>query len=288
MSNLLQPIDLSKLDHAEPTRWLIEPILGRDALTLLVGEGGVCKSWLALDLAICLAAGLPTIFDSIDRPSLTDSLRVRILYLDEDGQVSETKRRLDRLIRGRSIDRLSLIDFLKVVPSSGLRIDSESDFRLVKESCLHMQIDLIIIDALVAFHMQTENSNDAMRFVMRGLFRRLMRETGAGILLLHHLAKPSSGEVFPAPLIQRVRGGGEVVNASDCALALEASPQGASFSMIRSRFIPRDRWPSSALALTDSPDGSVAFSIPQMPKPSPRLPQVAKSFPKTSLPLPKT
>lgn len=214
-------------------KWIMQDWLGRDALTLLVGAGGSSKSWAALDLGVACAS-VQTFLGQQVRPS-------RVLFVDEDGQIGETLRRVHRLAAGRGIDPIELLDeSFFIAPSWGLRLDDPSHYHDLAVSARDLKVDLIIIDALCAIHSADENDNKAMAYIMRGLLRHLMRETSAGVLLLHHEGKP--GEVARTG-VHKVRGATEIINACDAAILCNTSGDSYTWTMLRSRYVPKIEWP---------------------------------------------
>jgi hypothetical protein len=246
-----RPVTLPLLDLTDfsqptpPTRWIYEPWIGRDALTLLLGEGGASKTWLSLDLAIATATSGTWL-------GLTAQLPDPILYIDEDGQLAESRRRVQRLSCGREIKELAGLGH---VSPRGLQIDNPRDYESIATTALHLKAGLIVLDALVALHGAEESDNSRMKVIMRGHVRRLMRDTGAGILLLHHLAKPSESNW--GSYLHRARGAGEIINASDVALGLSSHKGFSLLEMCRSRFIPQTEWPEPVkITLEDSEQGT--------------------------------
>jgi len=227
-------IDLSRLDEdTAKYNWITKPWLGRDAMTLLIGEGGSCKSLLALDLAIAIAAGRRWLGHEVEKGG--------VLYLDEDGQEGETKRRLKALCAARGLDPASLQGSLYVNAPSGLQIESGDTFADVKDAALSVNATLIVVDALVAMHSRDENSSNQMKAVMRSGLRPLMRHTGAGMLIVHHAGKPSDDNRGT----NRARGSTEIINSTDAALFLSQRKTGPRLEMIRSRVLARTLWPAT-------------------------------------------
>jgi len=211
-------------------RWLVRGWLGRDHLSLLVGDGSAGKSTLACDLAIALAAGQP--FLGIP------TKRSRVLYLDEDGSAPDLMNRIAAFRSGRSVGSISLDDHLLIHPASGLTL--ETDVSAISDT--GKGCDLIIFDALIAFHGKDENDAAMMRLVMRTYIRPLIRATGAAVLVLHHTAKPgrdSEGNVVThvAP-----RGSSEIKNACDAILEYRSGENCKDLSLTRCRFARRVLW----------------------------------------------
>lgn len=215
-----------------PTRWLYEPWIARDALTLLLGEGGSAKTWLSLDLAI--AASSQSLW--LSTPPLQE---IATLYIDEDGQLAESCRRVQRLVSGRSLN-IGSLSFGHVAPC-GLHIDNPRHYSAIVETAIHLKAELIIFDALIRLHSKEEQDNTGMAEIM-GLFRGLMRDTGAGLVLLHHLSKPN--EQNWGNFLLRARGASEIINASDTALGLSAHKGHSVLEMCRNRFMHESAWPS--------------------------------------------
>lgn len=229
-----------------PTRWIYEPWIARDALTLLLGEGGSSKTWISLSLGLAAASHLPWL-------GLPSAGPRAALYIDEDGQLAETVRRVQRLQIACSTDSASGT-FGHVAPC-GLQIDNAIHYAAIAETALHLKAELIIIDALVAIHREEEQDNKGMAHIMRGCLRRLMRDTGAGILLLHHLSKPSDSNW--GNFLHRARGASEIVNASDVALGVTAHGSHSILEMCRNRFMHVDAWPDKLkITLEDSGDST--------------------------------
>ena len=70
--------------HAEEQRWLVTSLWSEEAVGIIGGEPKCCKSFLALDLAVAVAAGTPCLRRfAVPRPG-----RV-LLYAAEDALTSK-------------------------------------------------------------------------------------------------------------------------------------------------------------------------------------------------------
>ena len=230
-----------------PTRWLYEPWIGRDALTLLLGEGGSSKTWISLSLGLAAASHLPWL-------GLPASELHAVLYIDEHGQTAETVRRVQRLRNAYSTDNAVPESFGHVAPC-GLHIDNPRHYSAIVETALSLKAGLIIFDALIRLHTKEEQDNTGMAEIM-GLFRGLMRDTGAGVVILHHLSKPN--EQNWGNFLLRARGASEIINASDIALGVSAHGGHSILEVCRNRFIHESAWPDKLkITLEDSGDSTV-------------------------------
>lgn len=219
--------------------------MARDALTLILGEGGSSKTWLSFDLAIASVSGTEWL-------SIPSSQSIVSLYIDEDGQLAESCRRVQRLCLGRNL-HIESLSWGHVAPC-GLHIDNPLHYNAILETAHYLKAELIIFDALVALHSHEEQDNRGMAEVMRGCFRRLMRDSGCGIVILHHLSKPN--ETNWGNFLHRARGASEIINASDVALGITSHGEHSTLEMCRSRFIPRIEWPDKLKITLEDTDTS--------------------------------
>ena len=218
-----------KYTYRDP-RWLVRGWIGRDHLSLLVGDGSAGKSTLACDLAIALAAGQP--FLGIPtRPS-------RVLYLDEDGSAPDLMNRIAAHRAGRDLGDVPLDSNLLLHPASGLTL--ETDAPAITETA--KGCDLIILDALIAFHGKDENDAAQMRLIMRSYLRPLLRSTGAAVLVLHHTAKPGRDGEGNVISHSAPRGSSEIKNACDAILEYKSADGHKDLSLTRCRFARRVLW----------------------------------------------
>lgn len=52
-------LDMESLGEIKPIKWVVKDIVEADALALIYGGPGSCKSFLAIDLGSCVASGMP-------------------------------------------------------------------------------------------------------------------------------------------------------------------------------------------------------------------------------------
>ena len=77
---------------AEPVSWLVDRMIPRAALTLVAGEPGSYKSWLALCLARAVAEGAPFLERACPK--------LPVLYLDRENPQAVVRERMEVLERG--------------------------------------------------------------------------------------------------------------------------------------------------------------------------------------------
>lgn len=207
------PQDAKNLAFKEfsPQRWLAEPIIADEGVALLAAESGTHKTWLALDLAICVALGRDWLKFKI-KPG-------KVLYLNCEMPEREIQRRIRRLGVDENFpgERFHFIH-------APWYLDDESDFAELVELVAREQYDLIVGDTLSKLHSarSEENSNDAMTEVMLRA-RRVAYASGGVFLICHHVSKPPG---FPVSLVNRIRGASAIRDNTGSAILLQKHGKG--------------------------------------------------------------
>jgi hypothetical protein len=178
---------------------------------LLVGDPGLCKSWITLDLAARLSAGrgMPD-----DAPAVPPG--DVILLSAEDGLADTIRPRLDAL--GADVAR---IHHLAVVRAG----DAERPVQLTDTAALECAIRetgarLIIIDPIAAYLGSTDAHRDAEVRGLMAPLAALAELTDAAILGVMHLAKSTQ-----RPAIYRAVGSIAFAAAARTVLAVAADPE---------------------------------------------------------------
>jgi hypothetical protein len=181
-------------------RWVIKNCLPLGILGLIAAQGGVGKSRLIIQLAFCLALGR-RFLDTWDIGEPGASL---LLFAEDDR--NELHRRFGKLAQATNLsqDEMELFDervhVASVVDQDNYITNKNADgdvqetdyperiVRLAKEI---PDLKLIVIDPLSCFRGGDENDAiDTTRFVVS--MRRLVKETDATILMVHHTNKNSA------------------------------------------------------------------------------------------------
>lgn len=215
--DLAIPIDFAELKRTgiPPIRWLARPYLVEQELNLWIGDGYTAKSMLALDTAIGLASGTSVLFDSpVARP-------YRVLFMDEDSGPAQTARRVLQLAKGRGLyDDPTLWANLSMFVQAGFSLGSAKSIANLRKHLDHYQPEILILDALRAFHGYDENKSDEMAHLMRRVIRPLIPAHNLlSIIMLHHTAKEAPGSRGKSASAAS-RGSTEIRNAPDITLHL--------------------------------------------------------------------
>jgi len=190
------------------TRWVVQGLFPAKAITIIAGEAGAGKTWLALALtrAVTLSG------DFLGRST---SL-AQVLYLDRENPLSLIRDRLRVLFGGSSAFRPWGLWCLDEPPLIG-------DPRLLEFA---QKEPVLIIDSMIRFHRADENSATQMRAVMESL--RELATAGASVVILHHKSK---GET------SLYRGSSDIVAGADAVFSLVRRNGLLELRTVKNRFV---------------------------------------------------
>lgn len=189
-------------------KWLWPGYIPRGFVTLIVGDQDQGKSTVAQDfcrtifIGGCWPNGEPC---NIEAPYL--------LWIDTEGSLALFRQRLHdwNMPRGRFI--------LPTDPIKELAIDNAADWRWIEEAIEELNPPLVVVGSLSGGHSGEENSNDAMKAVLKRLSALAQRRQIA-VVVIHHLAKvPSGAPEYPINL-NRIRGASSISQFCRSILAL--------------------------------------------------------------------
>ncbi len=209
--DLFNRVSLTTTRDETRLRWVLPGLL-QHTVGLIVGAGGIGKSFLALQLAADLATGCATLPGLFGPQVLADDqltwggLRVAGVFAEDPEPILAERlqawfRRAavmpgadPRLIEKHLDHNLFLTTASRppiwwdVSGRQVLRPGPAYD-ELTRLAQVH---DLLILDPLSLFHTGDENDNMAMTLVMNH-FNEVARQYQCTIILLHHIAKSSRG-----------------------------------------------------------------------------------------------
>jgi KaiC/GvpD/RAD55 family RecA-like ATPase len=161
--------------------YLIKGLLASTAMAVLYGESGTGKTFLALHLALCVAAGAEFFGHRVRRAG--------IVYVAAEA---------GRSIENRVAAAKHEVEFPETMPFAAIETpidlcsknaDVEKLIATVHRADIGMPVELVIIDTLSRVMAGgNENQPDHMGAFVRNV-DRLRAETGAAVLIVHHTGK---------------------------------------------------------------------------------------------------
>jgi hypothetical protein len=205
-------------ERSEEHRWLITGLWSEQAVGIVGGEPKCCKSFLALDLAVAVAAGVPC----LRRFTVPRAGRV-LLFAAEDA-LHIVRRRLEGISAAAGV-ALANLD-IQVITAPTVRLDLDADRRNLAETVARLQPRLLILDPFVRLHRIDENASGEVAPLLAYL-RELQRRHDVAVLVVHH-AKKGGGGVRAG---QALRGSSEFHAWGDSNLYLRRDGDDLSLSV---------------------------------------------------------
>jgi hypothetical protein len=246
-------------ERSEEHRWLVAGLWAEQAVGIVGGEPKCCKSFLALDIAVSVAAGIPC----LRRFGVPCSGRV-LLFAAEDA-LHIVRRRLDGICEAAGV-ALADLDIL-VITAPVVRLDMDADRQSLAETVARLKPRLLILDPFVRLHRIDENASGEVAPLLAFL-RELQRRHGVAVLVVHHARKGAGG----IRAGQALRGSSEFHAWGDSNLYLRRDGDGEQLSLtIEHRAAPplgpmavalAQRGPALALEVVDRPEQAPASAAP--------------------------
>ena len=205
-------------ERSEEHRWLVTGLWSEQAVGIVGGEPKCCKSFLALDLAVAVAAGVPC----LRRFTVPRAGRV-LLFAAEDA-LHIVRRRLEGISAAAGV-ALANLD-IQVITAPTVRHDLDADRRNLAETVARLQPRLLILDPFVRLHRIDENASGEVAPLLAYL-RELQRRHDVAVLVVHH-AKKGGGGVRAG---QALRGSSEFHAWGDSNLYLRRDGDDLSLSV---------------------------------------------------------
>jgi hypothetical protein len=161
-------------------RWLIEGLWADEAVGIVGGEPKCGKSFLALDMVVAVAAGVPCLrrFPPARRGPV-------LLYAAEDA-LHLVRTRLEGICRAAGI---SLADLpIHVITAATLRLDVAADRQQLQATIAAVRPILLVLDPFVRLHRIDENASSEVAPVLAYL-RELQRRFALAVVVVHHARK---------------------------------------------------------------------------------------------------
>jgi hypothetical protein len=169
-------LSLDEIENLAPPSFLIEEVLTESGLSMLWGRSGAMKSFVALDMAMCVATGT-TWHGKATRQGL-------VIYVAAEGSHGLGRRAIGwRKTRGRGLPQ----PMFKLIPHSVALTSDDLDAMVTAILDLGGKPPaLIIIDTLArTFGTGDENKQADMNAYVTAA-DRLREATGANVMIVHH------------------------------------------------------------------------------------------------------
>jgi len=185
--------------------WCVEGLFSRPSLNLLVGDPGSKKTYLALDLAACVAIGEPW----LGRKAAASP--VLIVVGDEESGLPRLWARLHGVLGAHSATPATPLHFISL---AGFNLRDRDEASLLQRYAHSLGAGLMIVDALAdVMPGGDENKVQDVQPVFQHL-RHLAEDCRAAVIVIHHTNKQGG-----------FRGSTSISAAVDLMLAVESEPR---------------------------------------------------------------
>lgn len=172
---------LSAYKDLPPTEYIVDGLLEYRGMCSVIGDSGVGKSAVVLDMAAHIAAGKPW--------HGRRTIQCPVVYVAGEGVAGA----VNRLHAWQRAHRdYSIGDNLYIVEEALLIGSAVENWAYIAEQCVAVGAGLVIFDTLA--RMTTGLDENSASDMGKGItaFNKLQVATGAGVLLVHHTARGSS------------------------------------------------------------------------------------------------
>jgi len=227
--------------EAPEQRFLVEGSFPMGAVSILAATGDTGKGMMTLDLALSVATGRPRSVSVSPEPMAfggpVREFGVAVIFTAEDDQ-GEVHRRLQRLDpkehRLEQPERLIVVPLpnaggpIPLVVSGKDGPEITPQFRMLRDQIMRLrELKLVVFDPLASFIHADVTSDPAAGSFATGLLATLATETGAAVIVAHHMRKPQGNR--PISTVEQardaVRGTSAIVDGVRLVYALWPAPE---------------------------------------------------------------
>lgn len=209
------PVDAGFLDfgavHDAPPAavgWLVDSIWPVGARGWIAGEAKLGKSWLALELAVCIAAGVPF----LDRHAITQPGLV--FYLTEESNLRNIYNRLRMLLLAKGLGPDVLRGNLRLLVRKRVKLTDPSWRTRILAAIDRDKPVMLFLDPLRRYHDGGENDSADLVAVLDAAAE--FQEHGCAVPIVHHMRKTSEANA-DVRTGQQMRGSSDLHAWSDAA-----------------------------------------------------------------------
>lgn len=184
--------------------WIAEDWFGAGDSFVLAGEWGTGKSYLALDLAVSLAAGISWL------GHVTITAPCPVLFCDEENNEVNARRRLNRIIKGRNLspDQAASLP-ISYLTMNKLKLNTSRGKNIIRREIEAIRAKVVILDSVVRFARKVKSTdNDALAEFHDEAITPLKADFGVAVFGLDHMRKPGEQDSKADPA-HRIQGGQE-------------------------------------------------------------------------------
>ena len=202
---------------APEQHFLVDGSIPLGVVSVLAAMGDTGKGMITLDLALSVATGKPRKVSVSPEPMVLggaiSAFGTAVVITAEDDE-AEVHRRLERLdperLRLEQPERLIVVPLpnaggpIPLVASGRDGPEATAHFRNLQDQLAHIDdLKLVVLDPLSSFIHADVNADPAASSFVTGLLAGLATETGAAVIVAHHMRKPQANR--PITTVEQAR-----------------------------------------------------------------------------------
>lgn len=230
---LLNAADL--MQPPAPPVYLIDGMVRMPSLVTIYGAPGSLKSMILMDLAVCVAAGIPWL-DPLPNRGTGGAYGIKqgpVLWLDCDNGQNRLQERFGALCRAHKVGKQAPLHAIPI-PTPLFNAGDPLDPYLLTAQIDDLGARLCVIDNLGNISGGADENASEMVYIMAGL-RGIAEQTGAAIFLIHHARKGGSNGGREG---DRLRGHSSIEASLDLALLIERESDTVTLQSTKTRDDP--------------------------------------------------
>ena len=182
--------------------WFVNDIIAEHNFTMFYGRASAYKTWLAINLAISLSCGKPWLKDVMTE-------KVKVLYLDNESNDVEAKRRLTMVLNGMNLSDKEKDDvndnFYYFNPNEPL--NNYMLRRAIKRKVKECGIKVIFVDSFIEFTSHNENDSRENSIFFAAL-KKMQKELDVTFVFIHHQGKATDSNKH---ILDVARGSSQII-----------------------------------------------------------------------------
>lgn len=217
------------IDAPQPVaiQWAVEDVWPAGEIGLLVGDGGSFKSTVAVHIAGAMAGG----YRVFDRFQTTQG---PALIVSAEDPADVVLMRLQAFVQGHGWDARAVLEGVHIIADPEASLGDARWQQHIAREAARVGAAFVVLDPLADLLDGDENSNSELRPIVKYL-RRLGRETGAAIGVVHHAGKASADK----RTLDRVRGASALASAARTILFFDYNADGVGVEHLKMSRAPK-------------------------------------------------
>ena len=190
----MKPLPFLRVVDVEPRpneqTWLIENLWLTNGVGILGGQAKVCKTYLAAELSVAIATGMPAL------GHYQTHFSGSVLFYGAEDSLPALRERFEGLAVTYGFDLQKLDVYL--IDSPVLRLDKDEDLQRLRAVIDKCQPRMLVLDPFVRLVGKIDENSSSDVSAVLGSLRAIQRDHNVAVMLVHHARKSPAAHPFQA------------------------------------------------------------------------------------------